>query len=122
MRSRPRTSITESKKKKTELNNKNLIKAINIKVIPVAAYPMIVCKFTKAALNKLDLNLKRQLRKCNMLGRQSSDYRGLKSLRNDFIETRLRVAWCIINSSNKWIKVAWKRELLKESKGEACMQ
>ena len=83
---------------------------------------MIVCKFTKAALNKLDLDLKRQLRKCNMLGRQSSDYRGLKSLRNDFIETRLRVAWCIINSSNIWIKVAWKRELLKESKGEACMQ
>ena len=32
---------------KTELNDKNLIKAINTKVIPVAAYPMNVCKFTK---------------------------------------------------------------------------
>ena len=56
-----------------------------------------------------------------MLWRQSSGYRGLKSLRKDFIETRLGVAWCIINSSNKWIKVAWKRELLKESKDEAII-
>ena len=37
---------------KTELNDKNLIKAINTKVIPVAAYPMNVCKFTKAELNE----------------------------------------------------------------------
>ena len=36
---------------KTELNDKNLIKAINTKVIPVAAYSMNVCKFTKAELN-----------------------------------------------------------------------
>ena len=106
---------------KTELNNNNLIKAINTKVILVAAYPMIVCKFTKEELNKLDLDLKRKLRMCNMLWRQSSGYRGLKSLRKDFIETRLGVAWCIINSSNKWIKVAWKRELLKESKDEAII-
>ena len=60
---------------KTELNDKNLIKAINNKVIPVAAYPMNVCKFTKAELNELDLVIKRKLRKCNMLGRQSSDQR-----------------------------------------------
>ena len=31
---------------RTELNDKNLIKAINMKVIPVSAYPMNVCKFT----------------------------------------------------------------------------
>ena len=60
---------------KTELNDKNLIKTINTKVIPVAAYPMNVCKFTKAELNELDLVVKRELRKCNMLGRQSSDER-----------------------------------------------
>ena len=29
---------------RTELNDKNLIKAINMKVIPVSAYPMNVCK------------------------------------------------------------------------------
>ena len=60
---------------KTELNGKNLIKAINTKVIPVAAYTMNVCKFTKAELNELDLVVNRELRNCNMLGRQSSDER-----------------------------------------------
>ena len=33
---------------RTELNDKNLVKAINAKVIPVAAYPMNVCKFAKS--------------------------------------------------------------------------
>ena len=61
--------------KKTELNNRNLIRAINTKVIPVAAYPMKVCKFIKVELSELDLVVKRELRKCNMLGRQSSDER-----------------------------------------------
>ena len=60
---------------KTELNEKNLIKAINIKVIPVAAYPVNVCKFTKAELNELVLVVKREIKKCNRLGRQSSDER-----------------------------------------------
>ena len=86
----------------TESNDKNLIKAINTKVIPVVAYPMNVCKFTKAELNELDLVVKRELRKCNMQGRQSSDEgpnqkrdaggQGLKSLRDVFVETRLCIA------------------------------
>ena len=86
---------------------------------------MNVCKFTKAELNELDLAVKRELRKCNMLGRQSSDERlflkgdvdgrGLKSLRDVFVVTRLRVACYMVKSSNKWIKEAWERELLKES-------
>ena len=110
---------------KTTLNDKNLIKAINTKVIPVAAYSTNVCKFTKPELNELDLVAKRELRKCNTLGRQSSDerlylkrdvgVRGLKSLRDVFVETRLRVAWYMVKSSNKWIKAAWKRELLQET-------
>ena len=36
--------------------------------------------------------------------------RGLKSLRDVFIETRLRVACYMVKSSNNWIKAAWKRE------------
>ena len=86
---------------KTELNDINLIKEINTKVIPVAAYPMNVCKFTKAELSELDLVVKRELRKCNMLGRQSVNNslhinrdvsgQGLKSL-------------CLVKSSNKVIK------------------
>ena len=60
---------------KTELNDKNLIKEINTKLIPVARYPMNVCKFTKVKLDELDLVAKRELRKCNMFGSQSSDER-----------------------------------------------
>ena len=95
---------------------------------------MNVCKFTKAEVNELDLIVKRELRKCNMLGRQSSDERlylkrnvggrGMKSLRDVFVETRLCVACYMVKSSNKWVKAAWKRELLKETnsiKDEAFM-
>ena len=39
---------------RTELNDKNLVKTINTKVIPIAAYPMNVCKFTQSELMELD--------------------------------------------------------------------
>ena len=39
---------------RTELNDKNLVKAINTKVIPITAYPMNVCKFTQSELMELD--------------------------------------------------------------------
>ena len=38
----------------TELNDVNLVHAINTKVIPVAAYPMNICKFTDGELLELD--------------------------------------------------------------------
>ena len=47
---------------KAGLNDKNLIKVINAEVIPVAAYPMNVCKFTKAELNVLDLVIKKRIK------------------------------------------------------------
>ena len=109
-----------------------MIRAINTKVIPVAAYPMNVCRFTKTELTELDQIIKRELRKNNMLGRQSSDERlymkrsvrgrGLKSLREVYEETRLRVACYMVTSENIWIKAAWRSETMKESnsiKGEA---
>ena len=52
----------------TELNDANLIHAINEKVIPVAAYPMNVCQFNKGELMELDQVVKRELRLRNMLG------------------------------------------------------
>ena len=58
---------------KTELNDANLIKAINMKVIPIATYAMNVCKFTVAELKELDQIIKKELRVKNMLGRQASD-------------------------------------------------
>ena len=92
---------------KVELNDKNLINAINTKVIPVVANPMNVRKFAKAEFDELDLFVKRDLRKCNMLGRQSNGKRlylkrdvggrGLKLLQDVFVKTRLRVACYMVN-------------------------
>ena len=59
----------------TGRNDRNLISAINIKVIPVAAYSMNVYKFSKGELNKLDQIVKRELRSKKMLGKQASDER-----------------------------------------------
>ena len=117
---------------KTELNDKNLIRAISKKVIPVAAYSMNVCRFTKTELTELDQIIKRERRKNNMLIRQSSDERlymkrsaggrRLKSLREVYEEARLRVAGYMVTSENIWIKAAWRSDTMKESnsiKGEA---
>ena len=43
----------------TELNDVNLVRAINTKVIPIAAYPMNVCKFNGGELKELDQVIKR---------------------------------------------------------------
>ena len=109
---------------KSELNDENLIQAINSKVIPVAAYPMNVCKMTKGELNELDQIVKRELRKSNMLGKQASDERlylkrdqgGLKLMRDVYAETRTRVACYMCKSNNKWIKVALQRKTVKDNK------
>ena len=44
---------------KSQLNDENLIQAINSKVISVAAYLMNVCKMTKGELSELDQIVKR---------------------------------------------------------------
>ena len=59
----------------TELNDENLVRAINMKVIPVADCPMKVCKFTGGELKELDKVIKCELRSKNVLGKQSSDER-----------------------------------------------
>ena len=91
----------------TELNDANLIKAINMKVILVATYAMNICRFNVGELKELDQTIKRELRGKNMSGKQASDERlylkrekggrGLKSLRDTYKETRLRVA-CYMSS------------------------
>ena len=108
----------------TQLNDANLIKAINMKVIPVAVYVMSICKFSVGELKELDEIIKKQLRGKNMLGRQASyerlylkrekGGRGLKSLRDVYKETRLRVAYYMAKSNNRWIETAWTREMIKE--------
>ena len=59
-----------------------------------------------------------------MLGKQSSGERlylrredggrGIKSLKDIYKETRLRVACYMACSENKWISAAWRRENTKE--------
>ena len=61
-----------------ELYDKNLIRVINNKVMPVAAYVMNVCNFSQGELEELDLMIKRELKSSNMLGRQSSEENYIK--------------------------------------------
>ena len=109
---------------RTELNDKNLVKVINMNVIPVAACSINVCKFPQSELTVLDQVIKRDLRKNNMLGRQASDERlymkrkdggrGLKSLRDVYEETRLHVGCYVFVSDNRWTKEAWRQEARKD--------
>ena len=59
----------------TELNDGNLIFSINAEVIPVASYPINICKFSNRELNQLDQVIKKKLCAKNMLGRQVSHER-----------------------------------------------
>ena len=107
-----------------ELNYVNLVRATNTKVIPVAAYPMNVCKFTDGELKELDYVIKRELISKNMLGKTLSNERlylrrkdggrGIKSLKDIHKETRLRVTCYMACSENKWISAAWRRGNTKE--------
>ena len=97
----------------TKLSDTNLTKAINMTVILVAAYAMNIYRFNVGELKKLDQRIKRELQEKNMLGKQASDERlylkrekgrrGLKSLRDTYKETRLRVACYMAKSTNQWI-------------------
>ena len=59
----------------TELYERNLIKAINTRVCPVASYVMNVCDFNQKQLEEFDMLIKRALREKGMHGRQASDER-----------------------------------------------
>ena len=97
----------------TKLDDVNLVCAINTKVVLVAAYPMNACKFNGGELKELDQVIKRELRSKNMQGKQSSNQRlyprrqdggrGIKSLKDIYKDTRLRVACCMVCLENKWI-------------------
>ena len=98
--------------------------AINTKVIPLATYPMSVCKFNVGELKELDQVIKRELRSKNMLGWQSRNERlylrkedcgrGIKLLKDIYKETRLKVACYMVCSENKWISTKWRRDNTKE--------
>ena len=58
---------------KLHLNGKNLIKAVNCRVIPVAGYIMNVCVVRKGGIGELNKMVKDILREKNFHGRQASD-------------------------------------------------
>ena len=53
----------------TELNDINLVFAINAKVIPVAAYLMNVCELSNRELKELEQVIKWEMRSSNILGK-----------------------------------------------------
>jgi hypothetical protein len=107
-----------------ELHEKHLMKAINTRVVPVAGYLMNICKFSKDDLNRMDMIVNEILREYGMHGRQGSDERlylprnkggrGLKSFRDIYKETKVRVASYMVCSKDRWISAAWRREVQQE--------
>ncbi len=97
--------VTEEMKKRMEsltnleLYDKNFVRAVNCRVIPVAGYAMNICRFSKAELEELDMIVKRILREKKMHGRHASDERlylprckggrGIKSMRDLYKGTHI---------------------------------
>ena len=96
------------------LNDKNLMKAINCRVVTVAGYVMNVCNLEKDDLGKLDMTVKSVLRKEGFHGKQSSDERlylkrneggrGLKSFKEVYDETKTRVTCYMAAAASEWIE------------------
>ena len=53
----------------TKLNDANLSKTINMKVIPVADYAMNICSFNIGELKETDQKIKGELRRKNIVGK-----------------------------------------------------
>ena len=108
----------------SSLSEKNLLKGINCYVLPIATYVMNVCKISKTDLTELDMIVKRKLRKKYIHGRICSDERlymakevggrGLRSLREAYINTKTRIACYLALSGNYWMKQVWRYELEKK--------
>ena len=109
---------------KLHLNDKNLMKEINCRVIPVAGYIMNVCVIRKGELEKLDKMVKDILRERKFHGRQASDEwlymrreeggRGLMSFKDVYACTKVRVACYMAAPTDKWIKVVCANECSEE--------
>ena len=92
------------------LNDENLVKAINCRVVPVAGYIMNVCNLRKGDIAELDMIVKTALRKEGFHEKQASGERlyakredggrGLKSFKEVYDETKVRVACYMATSNN----------------------
>ena len=105
------------------VNEKNMMKAINCRVIPVAGYVMSVCNLGKGDLDELDMTMKSVLRREGFHGRSCDERlyskrneggRGVKSFKEVYDETKTRVACYMAAATNEWIRVGWRNESQKE--------
>ena len=81
---------------------------------------MNVCNLGKGDIEELDKIVKTRLRKQGFHGKQTSCERlngsredggqGLKSCKEVYDETKVRVACYIATSNNEWFKVSWRNE------------
>ena len=81
---------------------------------------MNVCNLGKGNLEELDKIVKTTPREKGFHGEQASDERlyakredggrGLKSFKEVYDETKVRVACYMATSNNEWIKVSWRNE------------
>ena len=102
------------------LSDENLVKAITSRVVPVAGYIMNMCNLRRGDIEELHMIVKNALRKEGLHGKQASDEglyekrvnsgRGLKSFKEVYDETKVRVACYMAMSNNEWIKVSWRNE------------
>ena len=109
---------------KLHLNDKNLMKAINCRVMPVAGYIMNECVIRKGELEELDKMVKDILRERKIHGRQASDEwlymrqeegrRGLMSFKDVYAHTKAREVCYVTKSTDKWIKAVWGNECSME--------
>ena len=84
-----------------------MVKAINCRVIPVAAYMLNVCNFTGKELAQLDEGIKKILREHNMHGNVV-----MKIISQKGTWWTCYMAF----SSSMWIKETWKWEVKLEGK------
>lgn len=85
-----------------ELHERNLMKTINTKVIPVASYRQNACEFTKKQLDNIDKLIKQELWLMNTHGTQASGERlylsgkqggrVLKNMKDMYEDTEIRVS------------------------------
>ena len=91
-------------------------------MVPVAGYVMNVCNLGKGDIEELDKIVKTTFRKQGFHGKQASDERlygrredggrGLKSFKEVYDETKVRVACYMATSNNEWIKISWGNEYM----------
>ena len=88
-----------------ELYDWNPVRAMNCRVIPLAGYVMNVSRLNKEDLVELDMIVKMELTERKLYGRQATNERlylacdrcgrGVKSMRDMYKETRVRIACCM---------------------------